>query len=50
LHFLHIFETPFATSPENMNSIDYFEKLQAISEKRTLKFIEDHKVNLADNA
>ena len=43
LHFLHIFETPFATSPENMNSIDYFEKLQAISEKRTLKFIEDHK-------
>jgi len=43
LHFLHIFETPFTTSPENMNSIDYFEKLQAISEKNTLKFIEDHK-------
>lgn len=43
LHFLHIFETPFATSPENMTSVDYFEKIQAISEKRTLKFIDDHK-------
>jgi nucleotide-binding universal stress UspA family protein len=43
LHFLHIFETPYASSPENTNGIDYFEKLQAISEKRTLQFIEDRK-------
>ena len=46
IHFLHIFELPFASSPETISNLDYFEKLQTSSQKETAHFVDNLKGNI----
>lgn len=46
IHFLHIFELPFASSPETISNLDYFEKLQINSQKDTVQFVDNLKGNV----